>query len=100
METAVVWVVCNNDNQIPYSLGKPIEWKLEGLGSDYSKDFVSSVPYSLGKPIEWKLCRSAGCHRKNLLFPYSLGKPIEWKRQIINRFSIKSASSLLARETN
>ena len=38
------------------------------------------VPYSLGKPIEWKLVfdvhDDVWC---GLGFPYSLGKPIEWK---------------------
>ena len=38
-------------------------------------------PYSLGKPIEWKLMNAIAEDEENAMVPYSLGKPIEWKHR-------------------
>ena len=61
----------------------------------------SPIPYSLGKPIEWKLDIFLSCQHLNHGVPYSLGKPIEWKLPDRDRaVLIFCHNSLLAREAN
>ena len=82
----------------PYSLGKPVEWKLEGHTlTFYSRQDVR--PYSLGKPVEWKLWTLDFFVSETKDRPYSLGKPVEWKR-LYALWSFLYYESLLARETS
>ena len=108
METTFAASTVGTNSGVPYSLGKPIEWKLDHL-KDVCVAGCRGIPYSLGKPIEWKryfidfpvskqgqfptrqgnqlngnVVKSIFGDVNHCLFPYSLGKPIEWKPIVVS----------------
>ena len=84
---------------VPYSLGKPIEWK-------HPNDWLRAIAVCsslLARETNWMETSAVSFSNPIIVsgVPYSLGKPIEWK--LLIRAALITAAihnSLLARETN